>query len=49
MKEESEAVINAVDKVLKEGWRTRDISDAQTTTDRILGTETMGDQVLKHI
>jgi len=49
MKEESEAVISAVDKVLIEGWRTRDISDAQTTTERILGTEAMGNQVLKHI
>src|SRR5687768_1273800 len=30
MKAESEAVINAVDKVLKEGYRTRDIADART-------------------
>src|SRR6187549_4168996 len=49
MKEESEAVINAVDKVLKEGYRTRDIADAQTPSDKLLGTEAMGEQVLRHI
>jgi 3-isopropylmalate dehydrogenase len=30
MKIESEAVITAVDKVLKEGYRTKDIADAKT-------------------
>jgi 3-isopropylmalate dehydrogenase len=49
LKEESEAVITAVDKVLKEGYRTRDIGDVQTTADKLLGTEAMGEQVLKHI
>jgi 3-isopropylmalate dehydrogenase len=49
MKKESEAVLNAVDKVLKEGYRTRDIADAKTASDKILGTEAMGDQVLKHL
>jgi 3-isopropylmalate dehydrogenase len=49
MKKESEAVLDAVDKVLKEGYRTRDISDAKTAADKILGTEAMGEQVLKHI
>src|SRR4026209_45435 len=39
MKNESDAVINAVDKVLKEGYRTRDIADAKTPSDKLLGTE----------
>lgn len=49
MKEESEGVINAVDKVLKEGFRTRDIADKQTDSAKILGTDAMGDAVLKHL
>jgi 3-isopropylmalate dehydrogenase len=49
MKAESETVISAVDKVLKEGFRTRDIADAQTPADKILGTEAIGSEVLKFI
>ena len=37
------------DKVLKEGYRTRDIADAQTAADKILGTEAMGEEVLKFL
>src|SRR5882672_493816 len=47
MKAESEAVIAAVDKVLKAGWRTRDIADAGTAKEKVLGTERMGEEVLK--
>ena len=49
MKAESEAVINAVDQVLKAGFRTGDIADAQTPKDKILGTDAMGEEVLKRI
>lgn len=49
MKQESEAVINAVDKVLKAGFRSRDIADSQTPADKILGTDAMGEEVLKNI
>jgi len=49
MRAESEAVINAVDKVLKEGFRTRDIADGQTQAGKILGTEAMGEEVLKFL
>jgi len=49
MKEESETVINAVDKVLKAGYRTRDIADSQTLSSNTLGTEAMGKEVLKVI
>ncbi len=46
MKVEAEAVINAVDKVLKAGYRTRDIADSATDTTMILNTEQMGRQLL---
>jgi 3-isopropylmalate dehydrogenase len=49
MKKESELVIDAVDKVLKAGFRTRDIADSTTPADKILGTEAMGAEVLKFI
>jgi 3-isopropylmalate dehydrogenase len=49
MKEESEAVINAVDQFLKAGFRTRDIADAETIADKILGTNAAGEEVLKFI
>ena len=47
MKAESELVICAVDKVLKQGFRTRDIADASTAPENILGTAAMGEAVLK--
>jgi len=47
--EEANAVIAAVDAVLKEGWRTRDIADGTTPADKILGTDRMGEEVLKHL
>jgi 3-isopropylmalate dehydrogenase len=46
LKAEADAVINAVDAVLKSGYRTRDIADASTPADKILGTGAMGEQVL---
>jgi 3-isopropylmalate dehydrogenase len=49
MKEESEAIITAVDAVLKDGWRTKDIADGQTKSEKILGTEAMGKQVLDRL
>ncbi len=49
MKAESELVISAVDKVLKQGYRTRDIADASTLPENILGTDAMGEAVLKFI
>jgi 3-isopropylmalate dehydrogenase len=35
----------AIDEVLAEGWRTRDIATAETPADRIVGTAAMGDLV----
>ena len=49
LKKESESVINAVDAVLKAGFRTRDIADATTPSNMILGTEAMGNEVLARI
>ena len=49
MKEESELVISAVDQVLKAGYRTIDIADATTIKENILGTEAMGQAVLKFL
>jgi 3-isopropylmalate dehydrogenase len=49
LKKESEAVISAVDAVLKAGFRTRDIADSATLPDKILGTEAMGNEVLARI
>lgn len=49
LKEESELVISVVDKVLKEGFRTKDIADATTISEKILGTEDMGNQILKFL
>jgi 3-isopropylmalate dehydrogenase len=49
MKQESEAVIKAVEKVLKAGYRTADIADANTSKDNILNTQQMGTQVVNHL
>lgn len=49
MKEESETVIKAVEQVLKEGYRTRDIADAATPHEKILGTEVMGNVICNQV
>jgi 3-isopropylmalate dehydrogenase len=49
MKEESEQIIRAVENTLMHGYRTVDIADAQTPSDKILNTVAMGDQVIKNI
>lgn len=46
LKEESETIIAAVDKLLKAGYRTRDIADAQTPQDKILNTSQTGEVLL---
>ena len=37
----------AIEAVLAEGWRTRDIAVADTPADRIVGTAAMGDLVVR--
>ncbi|GAB3180664.1 3-isopropylmalate dehydrogenase [Telluribacter humicola] len=49
LKEESDAIINAVDQVLKAGYRTRDIADSTTPADQILNTEAIGQKILELI
>jgi 3-isopropylmalate dehydrogenase len=49
LKEESDTIIAAVDQLLKDGFRTRDIADANTPADKILNTQTAGAELLKRI
>jgi 3-isopropylmalate dehydrogenase len=49
MKEESDAVIRAVEQTLKAGFRTVDIADASIDKSKILTTQQMGDQVLEQL
>lgn len=46
LKTESEHIIAAVDTVLKKGFRTRDIADANTPANNILGTDAIGAEIL---
>ncbi len=49
LQEESQIIIDAVDKVLKQGFRTRDIASESTAPDKILDTEQTGLKVLQAI
>ena len=46
MVEEAGWIEAAVERVLNEGWRTRDIADENTPADHVLGTSAMGDKVV---
>ena len=43
----ADCVAAAVGRVLDAGWRTGDIADASTPTERVLGTSAMGDKVVE--
>lgn len=47
MKEEATAVIDAVDKFLKAGYRSKDIADSTTPADKVLNTDAVGQKVLE--
>ncbi|MCF2490578.1 3-isopropylmalate dehydrogenase [Dyadobacter sp. CY347] len=49
LKEESDAIIAAVDKLLKDGFRTKDIADASTPAHLLLNTQSAGAELLKRI
>jgi 3-isopropylmalate dehydrogenase len=49
LKNEADAVINAVELALKEGWRTTDIADAKTAKEKILNTQKMGATVISNL
>lgn len=47
--EEAKALVNAVDQALKDGYRTGDIADQNTEASKVLGTQEMGQLVLKYL
>ncbi|RZK90000.1 MAG: 3-isopropylmalate dehydrogenase [Pedobacter sp.] len=47
--EEAKTLVNAVDKALKDGYRTGDIADNNTDTAKVLGTQEMGQLVLTYL
>ncbi len=47
--EEAAAVERAIEDVLNEGWRTRDIANDETPEDRVVGTEGMGALVVERV
>lgn len=49
MQNEANAVINAVDKVLKAGFRTGDIAESSTPKEMILGTDAIGEKVINFL
>lgn len=49
LKEEAQAVIAAVESVLKQGFRTTDIADAHTAKNNILNTASMGQRVVEQL
>ncbi len=49
LKEEAKLIIDSVDQVLKEGFRTHDIADETIDPSQVLGTKEMGELVLKFI
>jgi len=49
MKTEADNIIAAIDKTLKDGFRTGDIADRTTPAEKILGTNAMGAKVVERI
>ena len=49
LKEESEAVIQAVEQTLKAGYRTVDIADSTTPKEKILNTSDIGRKVIEQL
>jgi 3-isopropylmalate dehydrogenase len=49
LKDEAKAVTSAIDKTLKNGYRTGDIADSETDKSKILGTKAMGTKVLEYL
>lgn len=49
MYEAADAIIAAIESILEEGWRTRDIANADTPAELIVGTAEMGDLVVKSL
>ncbi len=47
--EESQAIWQAVNRFLEEGWRTTDIAEANTTASKLLGTKATGQKITQYI
>lgn len=47
--DEAKAIVSAIDKTLKDGYRTGDIADIKTDKSKILGTKAMGAKVLAYL
>ncbi len=46
---EGKAVVAAVDGVLKAGFRTKDIADMNTSPEKVLGTDAMGNEIISQL
>ena len=49
LKEEAKLLVDTIDNVLKDGFRTNDIADENTNRFKVLGTAEMGKLVLKYL
>jgi len=49
MKAEADCVVDAVDQVLKDGFRTKDIADEKTPLNFILGTQEIGEMLMQNL
>ena len=49
LKDEAKKITDAINKTLKNGYRTGDIADAQTDKSKVLGTKAMGQKVLGYL
>src|SRR6185312_10100498 len=49
LKDEAKRITDAIDKTLKNGFRTGDIADSKTDKTKILGTKAMGEKVLEYL
>jgi len=49
MHEAADALAEAIESVLADGWRTRDIADAATDSEHVVGTAAMGDLVVERL
>ena len=49
MHEAADALSEAIESVLADGWRTRDIADAATRAEHVVGTAAMGDLVAERL
>lgn len=47
--EAADDIARAITEVLDEGWRTGDLADGSTPSERIVGTEAMGDLLVAHL